>query len=186
MIGQCGGDCRGRGASSSKITIDLGASAYTLLAVIKEIRKAALVDRDRPDTLHFDITDVARLGLTGMPGSHPRFSRHLANSRRFSSENGSDLSQELSQPPLDQNIELPKSFQEQRFARRHCSLAERGGFEPPKPVSQFNGLANRRYRPLSHLSVIAAVWPDRGKQFHYRKLPEPTSGSQLSVGYPGL
>ena len=29
---------------------------------------------------------------------------------------------------------------------------ERGGFEPPKPVSQFNGLANRRYRPLSHLS----------------------------------
>jgi Phage integrase family len=30
--------------------------------------------------------------------------------------------------------------------------AERGGFEPPKPVSQFNGLANRRYRPLSHLS----------------------------------
>ena len=31
--------------------------------------------------------------------------------------------------------------------------AERGGFEPPKPVSQFNGLANRRYRPLSHLSI---------------------------------
>ena len=29
---------------------------------------------------------------------------------------------------------------------------ERGGFKPPKPVSQFNGLANRRYRPLSHLS----------------------------------
>jgi Phage integrase family len=33
--------------------------------------------------------------------------------------------------------------------------AERGGFEPPKPVSQFNGLANRRYRPLSHLSRSA-------------------------------
>ncbi len=32
------------------------------------------------------------------------------------------------------------------------SGTERGGFEPPKPVSQFNGLANRRYRPLSHLS----------------------------------
>jgi Phage integrase, N-terminal SAM-like domain len=30
--------------------------------------------------------------------------------------------------------------------------AERGGFEPPRPVSQSNGLANRRYRPLSHLS----------------------------------
>ena len=24
------------------------------------------------------------------------------------------------------------------------SVAERGGFEPPKPVSQFNGLANRK------------------------------------------
>jgi integrase len=32
------------------------------------------------------------------------------------------------------------------------AITERGGFEPPKPVSQFNGLANRRYRPLSHLS----------------------------------
>jgi hypothetical protein len=35
---------------------------------------------------------------------------------------------------------------------RADNRAERGGFEPPKPVSQFNGLANRRYRPLSHLS----------------------------------
>ena len=35
---------------------------------------------------------------------------------------------------------------------RYRASAERGGFEPPKPVSQFNGLANRRYRPLSHLS----------------------------------
>ena len=32
------------------------------------------------------------------------------------------------------------------------SEAERGGFEPPRPVAQSNGLANRRYRPLSHLS----------------------------------
>lgn len=33
--------------------------------------------------------------------------------------------------------------------------AERGGFEPPRPVSQSNGLANRRFRPLSHLSLRA-------------------------------
>ena len=33
--------------------------------------------------------------------------------------------------------------------------AERGGFEPPIPLSQYNGLANRRFRPLSHLSGAA-------------------------------
>ena len=32
------------------------------------------------------------------------------------------------------------------------SVSERGGFEPPKPVSQFNGLANR-------LLFDATPWP---------------------------
>ncbi len=32
-------------------------------------------------------------------------------------------------------------------------LAERGGFEPPDPVSQVNSLAVSPIRPLSHLSV---------------------------------
>ncbi len=32
---------------------------------------------------------------------------------------------------------------------------ERGGFEPPRPVSRPNGLANRRFRPLSHLSTAS-------------------------------
>ena len=31
-------------------------------------------------------------------------------------------------------------------------LAERGGFEPPVQCYPYNGLANRRFRPLSHLS----------------------------------
>jgi integrase len=46
------------------------------------------------------------------------------------------------------------------FAAR---TTERGGFEPPKPVSQFNGLANRRYRPLSHLSCSgkSSAWIPR-------------------------
>ena len=30
--------------------------------------------------------------------------------------------------------------------------AERGGFEPPVPVSQYDGLANRWFQPLTHLS----------------------------------
>ena len=38
--------------------------------------------------------------------------------------------------------------------------AERGGFEPPRPVAQSNGLANRRYRPLSHLSGRGGDDPD--------------------------
>ncbi len=33
-------------------------------------------------------------------------------------------------------------------------LAERGGFEPPVPREQYHGLANRCFRPLSHLSSI--------------------------------
>jgi len=32
-------------------------------------------------------------------------------------------------------------------------LTERGGFEPPKGCDTLNGLANRRFRPLSHLSL---------------------------------
>ena len=32
-------------------------------------------------------------------------------------------------------------------------LAERGGFEPPIGFNPYNGLANRRFRPLSHLSA---------------------------------
>ena len=34
-------------------------------------------------------------------------------------------------------------------------MAERGGFEPPVRFNPYNGLANRRFRPLSHLSVYA-------------------------------
>ena len=32
------------------------------------------------------------------------------------------------------------------------SITERGGFEPPIGFDTYNGLANRRFRPLSHLS----------------------------------
>ncbi len=34
-------------------------------------------------------------------------------------------------------------------------MAERGGFEPPVPVSRYGGLANRCIKPLSHLSVMS-------------------------------
>ena len=32
-------------------------------------------------------------------------------------------------------------------------MAERGGFEPPVRFKPYNGLANRRLKPLGHLSV---------------------------------
>ena len=35
----------------------------------------------------------------------------------------------------------------------HGFLAERRGFEPPVEVSPYDGLANRCFRPLSHLSA---------------------------------
>jgi len=50
--------------------------------------------------------------------------------------------------------------------------AERGGFEPPRPVSQPNGLANRRFRPLSHLSETA----DGARAAN---VPDPRAASQL-------
>src|SRR5258705_3386869 len=37
-------------------------------------------------------------------------------------------------------------------------LAERGGFEPPERFNPFNGLANRRFRPLSHLSCPGGIF----------------------------
>src|SRR5437867_13333598 len=38
---------------------------------------------------------------------------------------------------------------------RKRGLAERGGFEPLVRFNPYNGLANRRFRPLSHLSIPA-------------------------------
>ena len=45
----------------------------------------------------------------------------------------------------------------------HCSkmlLAERGGFEPPVDFKPYDGLANRCFRPLSHLSRFRSAWCD--------------------------
>ncbi len=39
------------------------------------------------------------------------------------------------------------------FLKTGIKVAERGGFEPPERFNPFSDLANRRYRPLSHLSV---------------------------------
>ncbi len=36
-------------------------------------------------------------------------------------------------------------------------MAERGGFEPPVRFYPYNGLANRPFRPLRHLSDIRAL-----------------------------
>jgi len=63
--------------------------------------------------------------------------------------------------PLSDDVPLDGAFRTQTpeadGVRRSLSAsgvvgAERGGFEPPIPFSQYNGLANRRFRPLSHLS----------------------------------
>ena len=43
-------------------------------------------------------------------------------------------------------------------------LAERGGFEPPVRFYSYNGLANRRFRPLSHLSTGPGTHKMRGLQ----------------------
>ena len=41
-------------------------------------------------------------------------------------------------------------------------MAEGKGFEPPKGISSFNDLANRRLQPLGHPSAGAGPLPDAG------------------------
>jgi hypothetical protein len=44
------------------------------------------------------------------------------------------------------------------FAGFHW-VAEKGGFEPPVPVAQYDSLANCWFKPLTHLSVnIKLIW----------------------------
>ncbi len=60
------------------------------------------------------------------------------------------------------------------FSNPSCDgrdLAERGGFEPPIRFNPYNGLANRRFRPLSHLSI---------------KLITRASRPQSALGSPGF
>ena len=49
-------------------------------------------------------------------------------------------------------------------------MAERGGFEPPVRFNPYNGLANRRFRPLSHLSVHGQIGTNKTKPFGDRAL----------------
>src|SRR5213594_2107183 len=53
-------------------------------------------------------------------------------------------------------------------------MAERGGFEPPIGFNPYNGLANRRFRPLSHLSIGCGV--TRGGLRVTRALSGQTAG----------
>ncbi len=49
-----------------------------------------------------------------------------------------------------------KELQENKKSEAKTSLffAERGGFEPPVPVTQYVSLANWWFQPLTHLSVL--------------------------------
>ena len=60
------------------------------------------------------------------------------------------------------------------------ALAERGGFEPPVQVSLYDGLANRCFRPLSHLSG----W---GESSHIDSILKPTAQQlpQTTILYLG-
>ena len=60
------------------------------------------------------------------------------------------------------------------------AMAERGGFEPPSPVSRTNGFRDRRIQPLCHLSarlVQGAAWCHRVR----RALPGEGSGGEGGI-----
>ena len=53
----------------------------------------------------------------------------------------------------------PKRYQTVPFgAFFSLKMAERGGFEPPVRCYSYDGLANRYFRPLSHLSGFLSHW----------------------------
>ena len=49
--------------------------------------------------------------------------------------------------------------------------AERGGFEPPVPLTQNNGFRDRRIRPLCHLSLIQKLQVDKNSKIIYYNDP---------------
>ena len=137
-------------------------------ASIAEVRK--LARHAKPETTLKHYAKVAAHDLRGavesLPNPLPSDSNEEANALAATGTDGRTNKQTLApyllqptvqsrpdvshsvlsdcQRPVDGMSLEKKAFREMQ--------TERGGFEPPKPVSQFNGLANRRYRPLSHLS----------------------------------
>jgi hypothetical protein len=52
------------------------------------------------------------------------------------------------------NRRSPTNKKSHPFGIAFFYLAEKGGFEPPEPVSQFGCLANNWFQPLTHFSEI--------------------------------
>ncbi len=48
--------------------------------------------------------------------------------------------------------DFPSAYFQNRIKTSFCSLAERGGFEPPVRVTPYDSLANCWFQPLTHLS----------------------------------
>ena len=68
---------------------------------------------------------------------------------------GEEHPSEQARARMHPQFQLPRSGQ--TTVRVVWKLAERGGFEPPIRFYSYNGLANRRFRPLSHLSRAGAA-----------------------------
>jgi hypothetical protein len=63
-----------------------------------------------------------------------------------------------------------------------AKLAERGGFEPPVRFDPYDGLANRSFRPLRHLSGKAVkLWSQR--EFDYIPPDGKIKGGRLKSSH---
>jgi hypothetical protein len=51
----------------------------------------------------------------------------------------------------------PGAITELRYTPEALCEAEREGFEPSVPITEYDGLANRSFRPLRHLSFQKSV-----------------------------
>jgi hypothetical protein len=103
-----------------------------------------------------------------------------AVSPRPSSNLGDELGDKLSFMLL-----LERKHVGSRLPKWLIEMAERGGFEPPVRFYPYNGLANRPFRPLRHLSVsgtsIQRPTPFKGKAVFGRCVPPGRSGRRRLV-----
>jgi hypothetical protein len=68
------------------------------------------------------------------------------------------------------------------LANRRSLNAERTGFEPVMECYPHTGLANRRFRPLSHLSTSAAPRAQAGRSQRYQDTPRHRRGQDQRSG----
>ena len=130
---------------------------------VRDLRNA-VESMPTPDT-SAPMPKAAKLAATGTDGGH--INDLFALPLPYAGDGSSRTETETGGLTLtgSANSNTPETPANERLGRvlsvSNDFRTERGGFEPPMGFDPHNGLANRRYRPLSHLSLISSLTEDR-------------------------